>query len=87
MVMALRVTQQYYLVSMAAGLSSTGISHHNLFHHLPSIHLSSVNSSPLPGIAPQSLNFSFQPLRLPGDLHPCLGYVWLWQRLSDSHSI
>ena len=85
MVMALRVTQQYHLVSMAAGLSSTGISHHNLFHHLPSIHLSSVNSSPLPGIAPQSLNSSSQLLHLPGDLRPCLG--WLQQGLSDSHAI
>ena len=37
MVMALRVTQQYYLVSMAAGLSSTGISHHNLLPHIPSV--------------------------------------------------
>ena len=31
------VTQQYCLTSMAAWLSSTGISHHNLLHHLPSI--------------------------------------------------
>ena len=30
-----------------------------------------------PGIAPQSLNSSSQPLPLPGDLHLCLGYVWL----------
>ena len=41
------VTQQYHLVSMAAQLSSTGIS-----HHIPSICLSVVNSSPHPGIAP-----------------------------------
>ena len=41
---------------MAAWLSSTGISHHNLLPHIPSIHLSTVNSSPYPGIAPQSLN-------------------------------
>ena len=43
-------------------------------------------SSPHLGIAPQSLNSSYQPLHLPGDLHPLLGYVWL-QGLSDSHSI
>ena len=61
-------------------LSSTGTSHHNLLPHIPLICLSTVNSSPCPGIAPQSLNSSFQPL-----CH--LGYVWLWQGLSDSHSI
>ena len=42
--------------------------------HIPSVPLSAVNSSPRPGIAPQSLNFSSQPL-----CH--LGYVWLWQGL------
>ena len=41
---------------MAAWLSSTGISHHNLLPHLPSLRVSAVNSSPHPGIAPQSLN-------------------------------
>ena len=46
---------------------------------LPSIRLSTVNSSPCPGIAPQSLNSSSQQLCLPGDLHCCLGYVWLQQ--------
>ena len=83
----LRMTQQYRLGSMVAWLSYTGIFHHDLLSHIPSISLSTVNRSPHPGIAPQSLNSSFQPLHLPGDLHPCLGYVWLWQRLSDSHSI
>ena len=76
----LRMTQQYLFASMAAGLSSTGISHHNLLTHIPSIHLSAVNSNPHPGIAPQSLNSSSQPL-----YH--LGYVWLEQGLSDAHSI
>ena len=71
------VTQQYHLASMAPWLSSTSISHHNLFPHIPSICLSAVNSSPRPGIAPQSLNSNSQPLRLPGDLHSCPGYVWL----------
>ena len=73
----LRVTQQYRLASMAAWLSSTGISHHSLLPHIPSICLSAVNSSPLPGIAPQSLNSSSQPLCLLGDPSPCPGYVWL----------
>ena len=50
----LHVTQQYHLASMAAWLSSTGISHHDLCPHIPSIHLSTVNSSPHPRIAPQS---------------------------------
>ena len=74
------VTQQYHLASMAARLSFTSISHHSLLPHIPSIHLSTVNSSPRPWIAPQSLKSSSQPLH-----H--LGYVWLQQGLSDSHSI
>ena len=65
--------QQYRLASMAARLSSTGISHHNLLPHIPSFNLSTVNSNPSPGIAPQSLNPISQPLHLPGALHPCLG--------------
>ena len=67
------MTQQYCLASMAAQLSSTGISYHSLLTHIPSIHLSTVNSSPHFGIAPQVLNSSFQPLHLPGDMCPCLG--------------
>ena len=66
---------------MAAWLSSTGISHHNLLPHIPLICLSSINSSPHPGIAPQPLNSSSQPLCLPGDLRTCLVYVWLQQGL------
>ena len=81
-----RVTQQYHLVSMAAWLSSTGVSHHHL-PHIPLICLSAVNSSPHLEIAPQSLNSSSKPLCLPGDLRPCPGYVWLRQGLSESHSI
>ena len=73
------VTQQYHLVSMAAQLSSTSIFHHNLIPHIPSIHLSTVNSNICHGIAPQSLNSSSQPLPLPGDQHPCPGYLWLQQ--------
>ena len=46
------LTQQYHLASMAAWLSSTGISPHSLLPHLPLICLSAVNSSPRPGIAP-----------------------------------
>ena len=75
------VTQQYCLAPMAAWLSSTGISHHDLLPHIPSIRLSAVNSSPRPGVAPQSLNSSSQLLRLPGDQDSCLGYVWLQQGL------
>ena len=73
------------LPSMAAQLSSMSISHHSLLPHIPSI--SPVNSSPHPGIAPQSLNSSSQLLCLLEDLRPYLGYVWLQQGLSDSHSI
>ena len=68
---------------MAARLSSTGISHHNLLPHILSIRLSTVNSSPHPRIVSQSLHSSSQPRCLAGDLHPCPGYVWLWQELSD----
>ena len=83
----LHVTQQYHLASMAARLFSTGISYHSLLPLIPLISLSTVNSSPCPGIAPQTLNSGSQLLSLPGNLRPCLGYVWLWQGLSDSHSI
>ena len=83
----LHVTQQYRLASMAAQLSSTGISHHNLLPHVLLAHLSAVNNSPHLGIAPQSLCSSSQALHLLGDLPPCLGYVWLWQGPSDFHSI
>ena len=85
--MMLCVTQQYCLASMAAWLSSTGISHHILLLHVPSVHFSIVSSSPHPGIALQSLSSSSQTLRLLGDLHSCPGFVWLRQGLSDSHSI
>ena len=54
---------------MAAQLSSTGISHYNLLPHILLIHPSTINSSPHPGIALQTLNSSFQPLCLPGDLY------------------
>ena len=69
------MTQQYRLASMAAQLSSTGISYHNLLPHIPSISLSTVNSIARPGIALQSLNSSSQPLHLPGDRHSCPEYV------------
>ena len=46
-------TQWYRLASLAAGLSSTGISP-RLLPHSPWTPLSTVNSSPHPGIAPQS---------------------------------
>ena len=61
------------LASMTTWLSSTGISHHNLLPHITLIHLSTVDSSPHPKIAPQSLNSSSQLVRLLGDLHFCLG--------------
>ena len=73
----LHVTQQYHLASKAALLSSTGISHHDLLPHIPLIRLSSVNSSLHCGIAPQSLNSSFQLLCLPEDQRFCPGCVWL----------
>ena len=52
------MTQQYRLASMAAQLFSTGISHQNLLPYILPICLSTVNSSPRPWIAPQSLSSS-----------------------------
>ena len=89
----LRVTWQSCLASMAAWLSSTGISHHSLLPHITSTHRSTVKSRCCPGIAPQSLNSSSQPLHSSfptpgrGDQCSCPGYVWLQQGLSDSHSL
>ena len=47
--------------------------HHNLLPDIPSDLLPAVNSSPCPGIAPQSLNSSSQPLHLPGIYVPVWG--------------
>ena len=67
------MTQHHGLVSVAAWLSSTGISHHSLLPHIPLIRLSTVNSSPRPGTAPQSPNSSSQPLHPLRDLSPSRG--------------
>jgi len=69
----LHMTQQYRLASMAAWLSSTGISHQNVHCHVPLVHLLVVNSSPCSEIALQSLYSSSQLLHLLGHLRPCLG--------------
>ena len=69
----LHMTQQYHLASMAAWLSSTGISHQNVHPHVSLLHLQVVNSSPCSEIALQSLYSSSQLLHLLGDLRPCLG--------------
>ena len=55
------VTQQYCLASMAAWLSSAGISYLSLLPHVSSVHLSTVNSSPCLGIAASTI----PKLRLP----------------------
>ena len=39
---------------MAAWISFTGVSHHNLLPQVPSVCLSAVNSSPRPGLTPQT---------------------------------
>ena len=55
-----------------AWLSSTVISHHNFLPYIHSIRLSAVNSSPCPGIAPQSLHSSSQLLCLPAVQETCV---------------
>ena len=80
----LRVTQQYLLASMAAWFSSTVTPPPQSPPSHPLLYLFSVNSSPRPGSAPQSLNSSSQLLCLPEDQCYCLRYVWLQQGLSDS---
>jgi len=67
------VTQQYHLASMAAWLSSTGISPPWSPPSHPLDCICTVNSSPSPGIAPQSLNSSSQPLHLLGTCIPVWG--------------
>ena len=57
---------------MAAPLSSKGVFHHNLLSHCLLVHLSTVNSSPRPGIASQSLYSSSQLLHF---LETCVP-VW-----------
>ena len=49
------------------------LSHHNLLPHIPSISLSTVNSSPCPRIAPQSLNSSSNPCAFQGICAPVWG--------------
>ena len=41
-----------------------------------------VSSRPCTVIAVQTLHSSSQPPHIPGDLHPCPGYIGLWQSLS-----
>ena len=81
------MTQQYRLASMVPGFSPQAFPTSIFSFTSPrSVSPHEVNSSPHLGITPQSLNSSSQPLGLPGDLCLYLGYVWLWQGLSDSHS-
>ena len=67
------MTQQYCLASMAAWLSSTGISHLSLLPHVPSVCLFTANSRPCPVIAPHSLHSSPQLLCLLGTCITVLG--------------
>ena len=66
---------------LAAPLSSEGIPCHYL-PPIPSGHLPTVNSSPHPGIALQSLCSSARLLHVPVDLHTWPGYVGLQHRSS-----
>ena len=66
----------------AARVSSTGVCHHHLPLHIPWSCLHAVNSRPQPEIAPQPVRSSSQQLCLLGNPHPCLGCLWLRQRLS-----
>ena len=70
------------LLPMTAWFSFTGTSHHSLLPDIPLGHLLAVSSRPYPGMAPQSLPYSFQPLCLLRDPHNFGGCIWLWQGLS-----
>ena len=83
--MALRMTQQYPLASMAAWLSSTGISGHSLLHHIPLSLLRQQQPSPWDFSTIPKLQLPAA--ELPGELCPCPGNVWMQQGLPDSHSI
>ena len=62
----LHMTQQYHLASMAAGFPPPAFP--TIISSVTSPQsLSPVNNSPRPGIVPQSVNSSSQPLHLPGD--------------------
>ena len=78
----MHTTLHHHLATLAALLSSKGIPHRNLLPHVPSSRFPKINSRPHPGITLQSLYSSSQPPRVPEDLHPCPGYVGLWQGLS-----
>ena len=81
------MTQQYHLASMVPGFPPPSfLTTISSLTSPRSVSPHEVNSSPHLGITPQSLNSSSQPLGLPGDLCLYLGYVWLWQGLSDCHS-
>ena len=80
------MTQQYCLASRLPGFPPQAFP--TTISSLTSPQsISAVNSSPRPGIAPQSLHSSSQLLQLLGDLHPSLGYIWLRHGVSDSHSV
>ena len=78
----LHVIQQYLPASVTTWFSFKGISHQDLLLHVPFGHLPTANSRPCPGIALRSLSSSSWLACIPGDLHPCLGHVGLWQALS-----
>ena len=80
------VTQEYCFASMAAWLSSTGISHHNLLPHIPFNRLHSQQHSS-PWDCSTIPKLQLPDAALPGYQRSCLGYVWLHQGLSNSHSI
>ena len=81
------LTSPRSIFSQSTAALAAQLSHCNLLPHIPSLHLFTVNSSPHPGIALQSLNSSSQLLYLPGEQHSCPRYVGLWQGMSDSHPI
>ena len=63
-------------------ISSKGMPCSNLLPHIPLGHLPAVKSHPRPGVSLQPLCLCFQSRCVWGALHPCLGYVGLWYRLS-----
>ena len=81
------VSTPYALSSCFHGCT-TFLQRHSSSQSLPSHPLSPSLCSPQqlsPWDCSTVSKLQFPAVVFPGDLHPCPGYVWLWQGLFDSH--